>query len=91
RSSIEELSSPEKVDDDKETTKLKQLMKIIPDEEEVAIDSIPLAVKSPGIVDWKIHKEGKKSYYQIIGADGKSKMYMYKVNAAEELQLLEQT
>ncbi|GKC71037.1 hypothetical protein Tco_1116920 [Tanacetum coccineum] len=26
-------------------------------------------------VDWKIHKEGKKSYYQIIRADGSSKMY----------------
>nr|GEW39805.1 putative reverse transcriptase domain-containing protein [Tanacetum cinerariifolium] len=34
-----------------------------PDEEEVAIDAIPLAVKSPRIVDWKIYKEGKKSYY----------------------------
>ncbi|GJS09918.1 hypothetical protein Tco_0366714 [Tanacetum coccineum] len=39
---------------------------------EVAIDAIPLAVKSPSIVDWKIHKEGRKSYYQIIRADGKS-------------------
>ncbi|GJX56052.1 retrovirus-related pol polyprotein from transposon TNT 1-94 [Tanacetum coccineum] len=44
-------------------------------EEEVTIDAIPLAVKSPKIVDWKIHKEGKKSYYQIIRADGKSQMY----------------
>ncbi|GJW66795.1 hypothetical protein Tco_0121219 [Tanacetum coccineum] len=32
--------------------------------------------KSPSIVDWKIHKEGRKSYYQIIRADGKSQMYM---------------
>ncbi|GJQ93911.1 hypothetical protein Tco_0005050 [Tanacetum coccineum] len=32
--------------------------------------------KSPRIVDYKIHKEGKKSYYQIIRADGKSQMYM---------------
>nr|GEX00338.1 retrotransposon Orf1 [Tanacetum cinerariifolium] len=32
------------------TAELKQLMKIIPDEEEVAIDAIPLAVKSPKIV-----------------------------------------
>ncbi|GJV68167.1 hypothetical protein Tco_1483676 [Tanacetum coccineum] len=31
---------------------------------------------SPSIVDWKIHKEGRKSYYQIIRADGKSQMYM---------------
>nr|GEX68307.1 retrovirus-related Pol polyprotein from transposon TNT 1-94 [Tanacetum cinerariifolium] len=30
-----------------------------------------------GIVDWKIYKEGKKSYYQIIRADGKSQMYMF--------------
>ncbi|GJS55031.1 hypothetical protein Tco_0628393 [Tanacetum coccineum] len=45
-------------------------------EEEVALDAIPLATKSPSIVDWKIHKEGKKSYYQIIKADGSSKMYL---------------
>nr|GEX88509.1 putative ribonuclease H-like domain-containing protein [Tanacetum cinerariifolium] len=56
--------------------KLKHLMKIILDEEEVAIDAITLAVKSLGIVDWKIHKEGKKSYYQIIRADGSSNMYL---------------
>ncbi|GKD30202.1 hypothetical protein Tco_1240980 [Tanacetum coccineum] len=66
-----------KVEDDKETTELKQLMKIIPDEEEVAIDAIPLAVKSPSIVGWKIYKEGRKSYYQIMRADGKSQMYMF--------------
>ncbi|GKA73511.1 hypothetical protein Tco_0779813 [Tanacetum coccineum] len=45
-------------------------MKVIPDEEEVAIDDVYLATKSPKIVDWKIHKEGKKSYYQIVRADG---------------------
>ncbi|GJU23907.1 hypothetical protein Tco_1157249 [Tanacetum coccineum] len=50
-------------------------MKVIPDEEEVAIDVVPLAIKSPSIVGWKIHKEGKKSYYQIMRADGKSQMY----------------
>ncbi|GJY62967.1 hypothetical protein Tco_0464427 [Tanacetum coccineum] len=51
-------------------------MEIIPDEEKVAIDAIPLVVKSPSIVDWKIHKERRKSYCQIIRADGKSQMYM---------------
>ncbi|GJU45201.1 hypothetical protein Tco_1202467 [Tanacetum coccineum] len=66
----------QKVDDDKETAELKSLMEVIPDEEEVALDAIPLAVKSPSIVDWKIHKEGKKSNYQIIRADGSSKMYL---------------
>ncbi|GJX31434.1 hypothetical protein Tco_0241289 [Tanacetum coccineum] len=43
-------------------------------EEEVVIDVVPLATKSPKIVDWKIHKEGKKSYYQIIRFDEKSQM-----------------
>ncbi|GKE93034.1 hypothetical protein Tco_1574129, partial [Tanacetum coccineum] len=51
-------------------------MEIVPDKEEVAIDAIPLAVKPPSIVDWKIHKKGKKTYYQIIRADGSSKMYL---------------
>ncbi|GJR32391.1 retrovirus-related pol polyprotein from transposon TNT 1-94 [Tanacetum coccineum] len=49
---------------------------VIPDEEEVAVDAILLATKPPSIVDWKIHKEGKKSYYQITRADGSSKMYL---------------
>ncbi|GJU15357.1 putative reverse transcriptase domain-containing protein [Tanacetum coccineum] len=65
----------QKVDDDKGTTELQSLMEVIPNEEEVAIDVVPLATKSPKIVGWKIHKEGKKSYYQIIRADGKSQMY----------------
>ncbi|GJT61865.1 hypothetical protein Tco_1005398 [Tanacetum coccineum] len=72
----QEITKKQKVDNDKETTKIKKLMEIIPDEEEVAIDAIPLAFKSPSIIDWKIHKEGRKSYYQIIRADGKSQMYM---------------
>ncbi|GKB14323.1 hypothetical protein Tco_0848246, partial [Tanacetum coccineum] len=50
-------------------------MEVMPDEEEVALDAIPLATKSSSIVDWKIHKEGKKSYYQIIRTTGSSKMY----------------
>ncbi|GJY20800.1 hypothetical protein Tco_0393366 [Tanacetum coccineum] len=74
---IQENTKKQKVEDDKETTELKQLMKIIPDEEEVAIDAIPLVVKSPSIVGWKIYKEGRKSYYQIMRANGKSQMYMF--------------
>ncbi|GKC68940.1 hypothetical protein Tco_1114823, partial [Tanacetum coccineum] len=56
--------------------KEKRCLEIILDEEEVTIDAIPLAVKSPSIIGWKIHKEGRKSYYQIIRADRKSQMYM---------------
>nr|GEX22127.1 hypothetical protein [Tanacetum cinerariifolium] len=72
----QESSKKQKIDDDKETAELKQLVKIIPDEEGVAIDAIPLAVKPPSIVDWKIHKEEKKSYYKIIRADGSLKIYL---------------
>ncbi|GKC47308.1 hypothetical protein Tco_1065030 [Tanacetum coccineum] len=64
-----------RVEDDKETAELKQCLEIIPDEEEVTIDDIPLAVKSPSIVGWTIYKEGRKSYYKIMRADGKSQMY----------------
>ncbi|GKD04871.1 uncharacterized mitochondrial protein-like protein, partial [Tanacetum coccineum] len=72
---VQESTKKQKVEDDKETLELKQLMKIILDEE-VTIDDIPLVVKSPCIVGWKIHKEGRKSYYQIMRVDGKSQMYM---------------
>ncbi|GJU02674.1 hypothetical protein Tco_1113012 [Tanacetum coccineum] len=48
-----------KVDDDQEEARMKELMNIVPDEEEVAINAIPLATKPPCIVDWKIIKEGK--------------------------------
>ncbi|GJS30780.1 hypothetical protein Tco_0491400 [Tanacetum coccineum] len=74
---MEEISKKveQKVDDDQEATKMKALMKIVPDEEEVAVDAIPLATKPPSIVDWKIVKEGKISYYEIIRADGSSKRY----------------
>ncbi|GJX59824.1 ribonuclease H-like domain, reverse transcriptase, RNA-dependent DNA polymerase [Tanacetum coccineum] len=70
----QENAKKQKVDDDQETTKMKELMKIIPDEEDVAIDAIlwPLALQ---FVDYKIIKEGKISYFQIIRADGSSKRY----------------
>nr|GFC14961.1 hypothetical protein [Tanacetum cinerariifolium] len=90
---IQESTKKQKVENNKETTELKKLMEIIPDEEEVAIDAIPLAVKSPKIVDWKIYKEGKKRCYQIMRADGKSQMYMFfrhmlKIFDREDLEYL---
>ncbi|GJY88831.1 retrovirus-related pol polyprotein from transposon TNT 1-94 [Tanacetum coccineum] len=71
----QESTKKQKVDKDKDTAELQSIMEVIPDEEEVAIDVVPLATNPPTIVDWKIHKEGKKSYYQIVRADGKSQMY----------------
>ncbi|GKF20732.1 hypothetical protein Tco_0069370 [Tanacetum coccineum] len=61
---VEEKSiKKQKVDDDKETTELQSLIEVVPNEEEVTVDDVPLATKPPTIVDWTIHKEGKKSYY----------------------------
>ncbi|GJX09638.1 hypothetical protein Tco_0199497 [Tanacetum coccineum] len=72
----QESSKKQKLEEDKETTELQRLIEVVPDKEEVAIDAIPLATKPPSIVDYKIHKEGKKTYYQISRADGSSKMYL---------------
>ncbi|GJX68364.1 hypothetical protein Tco_0304091 [Tanacetum coccineum] len=69
----QESIKKQKVDEDKETTELQRLIEVVPDKEEVAIDDIPLAVKSPSIVDYKIYKEGKKSFFQIIRADVKAR------------------
>ncbi|GJV70299.1 hypothetical protein Tco_1485808 [Tanacetum coccineum] len=56
---------------------LKKCLEIVLDDgDDVTIDATPLSTKSPTIVDYKIHQEGKKSYFQIIKADGNSQMYL---------------
>ncbi|GJS82762.1 hypothetical protein Tco_0749303 [Tanacetum coccineum] len=81
----QEVAKKQKIDDDQEEVEMKKLIKVVPDEEKVAIDDIPLATKPPSIVDWKIVKEGKISLFQIIRANGSSK----RVNVAgTKLQLL---
>ncbi|GJY41817.1 hypothetical protein Tco_0429087 [Tanacetum coccineum] len=69
-------SKKQKTDDDQEEAEMKKIIEIVPEDAyDIAIDVIPLATKPPSIVDWKIYKEDKKSYYQIIRADGSSKLY----------------
>ncbi|GKB81701.1 hypothetical protein Tco_0948596 [Tanacetum coccineum] len=72
----QESIKKQKLDEDKETTELQRLIEAVLDKHEVVIDAIPLATKPPNIVDYKIHKEWKKTYYQIIKADGSLKMYL---------------
>ncbi|GKD66231.1 hypothetical protein Tco_1490279 [Tanacetum coccineum] len=43
----QENTKKQEMDDDQEAAKMKELIKIIPDEEEVAVDAIPLATKPP--------------------------------------------
>ncbi|GJY85161.1 retrovirus-related pol polyprotein from transposon TNT 1-94 [Tanacetum coccineum] len=73
----QESFKKKKVEEDKESEELKQCLEIILDDgDDVTIDATPLSTKSPTIVDYKIYKEGKKSYFQIIRADGNSQMYL---------------
>ncbi|GJZ76597.1 uncharacterized mitochondrial protein-like protein [Tanacetum coccineum] len=60
---VDDVQETTKVDNNQEAAKIKELMEIVSDEKEVAIDVIPLVVKPPSIIDWKIHTEGKKRYY----------------------------
>ncbi|GJX95267.1 hypothetical protein Tco_0349853 [Tanacetum coccineum] len=47
----QEVTKKKKIDDNQEASKIKELMKIFPDEEKVAIDAIPLATKPLSIID----------------------------------------
>nr|GFA47851.1 hypothetical protein [Tanacetum cinerariifolium] len=71
-----ELAAREKVEDDKESEELKRCLEIIPDDgDDVTINATPLSIMTP-IIDYKIYKEGKKSYFQFFRADGNSQMYL---------------
>ncbi|GKD61125.1 hypothetical protein Tco_1298634 [Tanacetum coccineum] len=71
---VEESSKKQKLEEDKESKELKQCLEIITDDrDDVTINATPLSTKSPTIVDYKIYKEGKKSYFQIIRADVKAR------------------
>ncbi|GJT92327.1 hypothetical protein Tco_1081172 [Tanacetum coccineum] len=45
-------------------------------DDEVAIDAIPLATKPAPIVNFQIHRKGRNGYYEIMIADGSAKTYL---------------
>ncbi|GJW57518.1 hypothetical protein Tco_0104249 [Tanacetum coccineum] len=63
-----------KKDDDQEEAEMKRHIEIVKDDE-VAIDSIPLATKPQMIIEYKIDKDGRMGYFKLIRADGSSKRY----------------
>ncbi|GJV63800.1 hypothetical protein Tco_1474628 [Tanacetum coccineum] len=81
------------VDDAKEDKELKQCLEIVPDDgDDVTIDATPFSIKIP-IVEYKIYQEGKKSFFKIIRADGKTQMYltstkMLKIFNREDLEVI---
>nr|GEZ17483.1 hypothetical protein [Tanacetum cinerariifolium] len=86
-------SKKQKVKDNKEQEELKRCLEIIPDDrDDVTINTTPLSIKNQ-IINYKIYKEGKKSYFQVFRADGNSHMYytfskMLKNFNREDLEVL---
>nr|GFB56234.1 hypothetical protein [Tanacetum cinerariifolium] len=73
-----DISKKQKVDENvdpviNDTKELKKYMEIVHDDgDEVLIEATPISSRSPTIIDYKIYKKGKKSYFKIIRADGNS-------------------
>nr|GEX43646.1 integrase, catalytic region, zinc finger, CCHC-type, peptidase aspartic, catalytic [Tanacetum cinerariifolium] len=94
-----EMRKKQKVDENvkpfiNDTKELKKCMEIVPDDEdEVLIEATPLSSRSPTIIDYKIHKEGKKTYFKIIRAYSNSQVYqtfekMFRNFNREDLEVL---
>ncbi|GKD77225.1 retrotransposon protein, putative, ty1-copia subclass [Tanacetum coccineum] len=78
----QESSKKQRMEEDKETDEVEEddeaeLKKhlVIKQDDDIAIDAIPLATKPPVIVDYRLLKEGIMVHYQLITADGSSKRY----------------
>ncbi|GJV34132.1 hypothetical protein Tco_1394532 [Tanacetum coccineum] len=100
----DELESDNSKKDDKETdeheeadeddeAEMKNHMEAVQDDEEIAIDAIPLATKPLIIIEYKIVKEGQRGFYHLIRADGSSNRYssmirMLQKNSREDLETL---
>ncbi|GJT10565.1 hypothetical protein Tco_0857607 [Tanacetum coccineum] len=80
---IDEHVKAEK-DDDQEEAEMKKHIEIVKDDE-VAINDIPLATKPPVIVKYKIVKEGKFVYFQLIRAYGRSKRYLSMIRMLQNI------
>nr|GEV95963.1 ribonuclease H-like domain-containing protein [Tanacetum cinerariifolium] len=95
RDEIEQESAKrQRLEKEDDTVKLKRCLEIVfEDDDDVTIEATHLSSKSPTIVDYKIYKEGKKSYFKLIRADGNSQNYltskkMFKNFIREDLKVL---
>ncbi|GJZ92484.1 hypothetical protein Tco_0664549 [Tanacetum coccineum] len=61
-------SEKQKMEDDKETSELQSMMEVILDEEEVAVDAIPLATKPPSIMLKSFDMEDLESLWKFLKA-----------------------
>ncbi|GKA73389.1 hypothetical protein Tco_0779691 [Tanacetum coccineum] len=85
----------QRMEDDKETyeheeveiddeSELKKHLVIVKDDD-IAIDTIPLATKPPVIVEYKLLKEGIMVHYQLIRADGSFKRYSSMIRMLQDI------
>nr|GFA92291.1 hypothetical protein [Tanacetum cinerariifolium] len=73
----QESAKRQRLEKEDDTAELKRCLEIAPeDDDDVTIKATPLSSKSPTIVDYKIYREWKKSYFKIIRADGNSQNYL---------------
>nr|GEV29812.1 hypothetical protein [Tanacetum cinerariifolium] len=66
----QEDAKRQRLEEENESAKLKRCLEIIPEDDDVTVKATPLSFKSLTIVGYKIYKEGRKSYFKIIRADG---------------------
>ncbi|GJX83410.1 hypothetical protein Tco_0332891 [Tanacetum coccineum] len=68
----QEKEKKQKIDDDQEEGEMKKLIEVVPDEEEVAIDAIPLATKPP-FIKFEKAKHGstrlEEGYERVLWGD----------------------
>nr|GEW08137.1 hypothetical protein [Tanacetum cinerariifolium] len=94
-----EMTKKQKVDENVEPAidnyeELRNCIEIVPDDgDEVLIEATPISSRSPTIIDYKIHKECKKTYFKIIRVDGNSQVCqtfkkMFKNFNTEDLEVL---
>ncbi|GJR11329.1 hypothetical protein Tco_0793981 [Tanacetum coccineum] len=91
----QESPKRQKLEDDKETdeheevevddtAKLKKHL-VIKNDDDIAIDAIPLATKPPMIVEYKLLKERIMIHYQLIRADESSKRYSLMIKMLQDI------
>ncbi|GJX04559.1 hypothetical protein Tco_0190475 [Tanacetum coccineum] len=82
-------SKKQKTDENKEVevdnkVELKKHMVKVNDDD-IAIDAIPLATKPPVIVEYKLIREGIMGHYQLIRADGSFKRYSSMIRMLQDI------
>nr|GEV07138.1 hypothetical protein [Tanacetum cinerariifolium] len=90
----QESAKRRRLEKEDDSAELKRCLEIVHEyNDDVTIEATPLSSKSPTIVDYKIYKEEKKSYFKINKVDVNSQSYltfgkMFKNFNKEDLEVL---